>query len=273
MASIYLHYSRTGICSDAIECGNGFKIDDGPCLSMRLLIIIETLPANAAKASLLQDVALLERIVTQLLRLTQADNYQLDKDARADLRQVALEVAGMLAPGAIRAGKSVSVTGATGPVTVRGNPDYLQIAVRNLVENGLAHSPPGGTVEIHVGDDGPYPCAMLARELNCKTARICLNGSGAPITAAPLRARGLDYPSLRGSLIYMAAASKCLMRRAAVRNSSCIYCLRECGRDDSRFRAHPPASLRAKRGNPESHGMAFVCDSGLPRFARKDDKG
>lgn len=115
---------------------------------------IETLPENAAKSSLLQDVALLERIVAQLLRLAQADNWQLDKSARADLQQVALDVAGMLAPGAIHSGKTLSVTGTPDAVIVRGNHDYLQIALRNLVENGLAHTPKGKGVTIHLDKNG-----------------------------------------------------------------------------------------------------------------------
>jgi signal transduction histidine kinase len=40
------------------------------------------------------------------------------------------------------------------PVLVRGNSDMLCRAVRNLVENALAHTPPGTTVEIAVDVHG-----------------------------------------------------------------------------------------------------------------------
>lgn len=124
---------------------------------------IETLPPIAAQGSLLDDVAHLERMVTQLLRLAQVDNSQLRHNTYADLQEVAAGAAAMFAPQAIRDGKSISVSGVIGPLMVRGDGDYLQIALRNLVENALAHSPKGGCVDIHldrnacisVSDEGP----------------------------------------------------------------------------------------------------------------------
>jgi len=50
--------------------------------------------------------------------------------------------------------KTVAVTGADHPVRVCGNADTLGRAIRNLVENALAHTGPGTTVEISVAAAG-----------------------------------------------------------------------------------------------------------------------
>jgi signal transduction histidine kinase len=46
------------------------------------------------------------------------------------------------------------VTGTPGPVIVYGNGDTIARALRNLVENALAHTPAGSAVELAVAADG-----------------------------------------------------------------------------------------------------------------------
>lgn len=58
--------------------------------------------------------------------------------------------------------------GARAPVWVRGNADALGRALRNLVENGLAHTPPGTAVEIVVDPAG--------------IVRVSDRGAGVPAT-------------------------------------------------------------------------------------------
>lgn len=111
---------------------------------------IETLSGLEDVPQLLEELGGLERLVGQLLRLSQADNLVLRPDERADLAAVARGVAEQLAPIALREGKSISL-GECGPLPVHGNADYLALAIRNLVENGLAHTPRGAAVEIRPG--------------------------------------------------------------------------------------------------------------------------
>jgi signal transduction histidine kinase len=63
-------------------------------------------------------------------------------------------MAAYIAPLALSQRKTVAVTGADHPVRVCGNADSLGRAVRNLVENALAHTAPGTTVEISVAAAG-----------------------------------------------------------------------------------------------------------------------
>ncbi|MFN4354520.1 ATP-binding protein [Parvibaculum sp.] len=111
---------------------------------------VETMSDLGEVPHLLEELDGLERLVTQLLRLSQADNLVLRRDERADLAAVARGVAEQLAPFALKEGKSISL--AQGPsVLVHGNADFLALALRNLAENALAHTPRGETVEIVTG--------------------------------------------------------------------------------------------------------------------------
>lgn len=104
--------------------------------------------------SLRHDVENMSRLVNQLLEMAELDTFVIDPDEAADLAQVATEIAAFVAPIALAENKRIAVTGVRGPVLVHGNPDMLGRAVRNLVENALAHTPRGSTVEIAVDPQG-----------------------------------------------------------------------------------------------------------------------
>lgn len=104
--------------------------------------------------SLRNDVESMSRLVNQLLEIAELDTFQVNDDEVADLTAVATEIAAYLAPIALSRGKTVAVAGAEAPVPVRGNAEAIGRAVRNLVENALAHTPPGTAVDIEVGADG-----------------------------------------------------------------------------------------------------------------------
>lgn len=114
---------------------------------------LESLDRKEVRDSLLPDVERLERLVEQLLRLARADNFSVQPDCRADLGAVAGDVAAMLAPRAVARRLVLELDAPEAPVAVRGDPDYLAIALRNIVENALNASPPGGTVTISVSPE------------------------------------------------------------------------------------------------------------------------
>jgi len=102
-------------------------------------------------AELKSDLTGLERVVSQLLKLAQVDQFVVRSGQVADLHSVSLNVASFLAPSAIDAGKQIALTGATS-VVVQGDSDALEVALRNLVENALEHTPKGTEVEINVSN-------------------------------------------------------------------------------------------------------------------------
>jgi len=113
--------------------------------------------------TLRQDVENMSRLVNQLLEMAELETFVIGRDETSDLVAVAAEVAAFLAPIALANDKRVAVIAAETPMLVRGNADMLGRALRNLVENALAHAPAKTAVEIavdppatiHVSDRGP----------------------------------------------------------------------------------------------------------------------
>lgn len=114
---------------------------------------LESLSDSPAVTTLRQEVATMSRLVGQLLRIAQLDALMLATSDRVDLHATAVEAAAALAPLALKAGKSIEMTGAEGPVWVRGDSEALGQAIRNLIENALRHTPKGTAVEIELGAD------------------------------------------------------------------------------------------------------------------------
>jgi signal transduction histidine kinase len=101
-----------------------------------------------------QDVESMSRLVNQLLEIAELETFVVAEDDIADLVTIATGTAAFLAPLALSQRKTVEVTGTQLPVRVHGNADALDRAARNLVENALAHTPAGISIEISVSRDG-----------------------------------------------------------------------------------------------------------------------
>ncbi|RVU33899.1 hypothetical protein EOI86_22470 [Hwanghaeella grinnelliae] len=105
-------------------------------------------------AALREDLNQLERVVAQLLKLAQVDALVVPEGSRADLCEVATNAAAFLGPKAVAAGKSLALEG-NDRVTVAGDPDALEVAIRNLVENALVQTPTEEEVVIRITEDPP----------------------------------------------------------------------------------------------------------------------
>jgi len=120
-------------------------------------------------ASLRDDVDSMSRMVGQLLAATRIETYATeDTFEDVDLLQVCRSIATLLAPIAIKEQRSIEVTGSEIPIIVRGNPDSLEQAVRNLVENAIRYSARGTIITLDLEAD-PVP-----------TFRIIDRGRGIP---------------------------------------------------------------------------------------------
>lgn len=115
---------------------------------------IDILEDREMRQALRENVEGMAHIVGQLLDIAELDALVIDPLEKADLQAVAAEVAEFVAPLALAQGKDVALLGATYPVWVKGNPEMLSRAIRNLAENAINHTKTGSTVEFVVEDDG-----------------------------------------------------------------------------------------------------------------------
>lgn len=115
---------------------------------------LDALPEGRIKQELIADTDRMTRIVNQLLQAAELENFVLDQAERADLHAVAVEVVEFLAPVALKQGRRLALLGAEAPLWVNGDPQLLFGAIRNLVENALAHTRSGTTVKVRLEPDG-----------------------------------------------------------------------------------------------------------------------
>jgi len=115
---------------------------------------LDLLKDQEASQALRRDVEGMAHVITQLLEIAELDSLDIDPTEKADLRAVAAEIAEFVAPLALAQGKEVALVGSTEPVWVKGNPEMLGRAIRNLAENAINHTPAGSTVEFVVEANG-----------------------------------------------------------------------------------------------------------------------
>jgi signal transduction histidine kinase len=119
-----------------------------------LRVQIDMIDDRDLAAALRDDVESMSRLVNQLLEISELETLAIGAGETADLAAIATDAASFIAPLALREDKTVAVGGARQPVPVHGDAAMLGRAVRNLLENALAHTPPGTTVDIEVDATG-----------------------------------------------------------------------------------------------------------------------
>jgi signal transduction histidine kinase len=106
-------------------------------------------------AEIRADLRGMARLVDQLLTVSELAGRHLRVDADVDLATVAREVAAKAAPQALNSGRHIAVEAPDWPVVVRGNVAAVATALRNLIDNAVRHSPPGGCVTVRVDEREP----------------------------------------------------------------------------------------------------------------------
>lgn len=136
---------------------------------LRTPLAVITLQARAAQtdasperlARLEQEALRAGRILTQLLDLARAQRAADGRGEAAATEPVATNALGDLAARLLAAhaqlayesGHEMSLFDADAPVLVTGQPMLLELALRNLIENALRHTPRGTQVEVNVWRD------------------------------------------------------------------------------------------------------------------------
>jgi len=111
---------------------------------------IDTMTDSTVAAKLRYDVEVMSRIVNQLLLVARLETLNVPLDERVDLCLTVRQAAENLGPIAISTHKTLEVEEPAAPVFIRGNGFVVNIAISNLIENALNHSPPGKAVRIRV---------------------------------------------------------------------------------------------------------------------------
>jgi signal transduction histidine kinase len=88
------------------------------------------------------------------LCVARLDSVVLDVSQPVDLVETATEVVGYMAPLAIAERRTIALHAPDAPVRVAGNRPAIADALRNLIENALAHAPEHSEVSVTVTRDG-----------------------------------------------------------------------------------------------------------------------
>jgi signal transduction histidine kinase len=107
-------------------------------------------------ADIRADLRGMARLIDQLLTVSELAGRRLRVDADVDLVTVAREVAAKEAPQALRSDRHLALEAPDWPVVVRGNAAAIATALRNLIDNALRYSPPGGCVTVRVDEREPW---------------------------------------------------------------------------------------------------------------------
>ena len=128
-----------------------------PLASLQLHVeLLKTAPPDAMPALLQrldQDAQRSAAVIRDLLALARASRTQLAEDAASfNLAELVRQVAADYGDKAYQARHELSVC-APDTVMLRGYSSLLEMALRNLLENSLAHTPPGTLIEVLVGTE------------------------------------------------------------------------------------------------------------------------
>lgn len=128
-----------------------------------LQLQVATLGDAPQRAGLEAEIARMSHVLAQLRDLASMENAAKASLAPLDLGELAIATVADMTPRVLAEGRSIAVLGAEKPVMITGNAGLLTMALTNLIENALLHTPGGTVIEvalsasgaISVADDGP----------------------------------------------------------------------------------------------------------------------
>jgi signal transduction histidine kinase len=127
---------------------------------------IDTMSDSGVAEKLRYDVDVMSRIVNQLLMVARLETLNIRLDEPVDLCEVSRKAAENLGPLAISVQKTLEVDEPNVPIIIHGNDFIVSVAISNLIENAIHHTPPSKTVRVRV--------------TSAPSVEICDSGPGVP---------------------------------------------------------------------------------------------
>jgi hypothetical protein len=105
---------------------------------------------------LAQDAMRSGHVLSQVLALARASQTEMTEAAQpVDVAALARRVVSDFAPQALSRGHVAGLCG-TAECTLRGHPVLLELALRNLVENAVSHTPAGTSIDVQLDESGRW---------------------------------------------------------------------------------------------------------------------
>lgn len=169
LANEFAHELRTPLASIALQARSAQETPPGPAQQAALA----RLGAEALRAG---------DVLAHLLALARASRAELDEAVEPlDLDALARRVVSDYAPDAHAGGRELELA-SEGPFPLCGHPVLLELALRNLVQNALAHTPRGTRVAVELD-----PTAQVLQVSDDGAQRQGQAGEAAPPGVEPLR--------------------------------------------------------------------------------------
>ena len=100
-------------------------------------------------------------LIDQLLTLARVDTLDRDVAEPCQLRDIAAETIGALAPVALEKGVQLELL-AGEEADIRGNQGLLRALLRNLLDNSIRHTPPGTSVQVNITHEPGAVCLSVS---------------------------------------------------------------------------------------------------------------
>ena len=137
LADEFAHELRTPLTSLALQVRTLKDSSEGP----ERVAALDRLEKDALRAG---------EVIANLLALARASRTQMDEAVQpVDLAELARNAVGEFAQAAFDTGHELSFLDG-GPMQISGHPVLLSLALRNLLENAISHTPAGTHVEVQV---------------------------------------------------------------------------------------------------------------------------